>query len=96
MYSVYLKHPFTMVISGPTGSGKTMWVRQLINASKTASYPPPKKIYYFYGEYQAIFSQLNGVNFIQGLPEDYINKLGGVNEPTWVIIDDLMSESTNS
>lgn len=95
-YTVYLKHPFTMIISGPTGCGKTMWVKKLIKNADTVSHPSPKNIYYFYGEYQATFSEMKGVQFIQGLPEELISKIGSDNQPAWIIIDDLMSESTNS
>ena len=36
-YSFYLKHPFTMLIAGPTGSGKTMWVKKLIDSLPMSS-----------------------------------------------------------
>ena len=31
MTSTVFRHPFTMIVSGSTGSGKTVWVMQLIN-----------------------------------------------------------------
>ena len=68
-YFVYLHHPFTMLVSGPTGSGKAHWIKRLVsNVVKYAS-PPPSRITYFYGEYQDIFESMPGVNFIQGLIE---------------------------
>lgn len=73
-----------------------MWVKKLIKNANTVSYPAPQKVYYFYGEFQSIFSELPNVNFVQGLPEDVISKLGADNQPTWIIIDDLMNESSNS
>lgn len=94
-FQVYLHHPFTMMVAGPTGSGKTYWLKKLVdNVTKYCS-PPPVKITYFYGEYQDVFSTMQNVNFIQGLPENLINKFDGI-EPEWIIIDDLMLESTNS
>ena len=33
--STVFRHPFTMVVSGSTGSGKTVWVMQLINNMKS-------------------------------------------------------------
>lgn len=94
-FSVYLRHPFTMMIAGPTGSGKTYWIKQLVSNVNKYCYPPPEKITYFYGEYQEIFSSMPNVNFIQGLPENLIQKFDGI-KPEWIIIDDLMFESTNS
>ena len=92
-YSVCLKHPFTMVVSGPTGSGKTMWVKRLIEQRDTVSFPPPLKISYFYGEYQSAFDEIKNVEFVNGL--DGIENYGS-GEPSWIIIDDLMLESSNS
>ena len=84
-----------MVVAGPTGCGKTFWLKRLIERNEKYCAPAPKRITYFYGEYQNIFNSMTGVNFIQGLPENLLNKFDGVN-PEWIIIDDLMSETTNS
>lgn len=96
MYTFYLKHPFTMTISGPTGSGKTFWVQKLIKEALFASHPSPKHIYYLYGEYQPSFASFVGVTFIKGLPNDLINNINPANDPIWIIIDDLMHESSKS
>lgn len=95
LYHVYLKHPFTMIVSGPTGSGKTMWVKNLIEKRSVVSYPPPTRITYCYGTYQSLFTEMNNVTFIPGISEDVIENLGA-DEPQWLIIDDLMTESANS
>lgn len=92
--SVYLKHPFTMLIAGPTGSGKTHFVRNLINSAKIRCDPPPTKISYFYGEYQEIFNSMPEVRFVEGLQEDMISAAGG-GQPEWIVIDDLMLEAAN-
>jgi len=94
VYDVHLKHPFTMIVSGPSGAGKSVWVKKLIENSSFACSPPPKKIYYFYTEYQPLFTQMPGVTFIQGLSENIIEKLG--NEPSWIILDDLMDDVSDS
>ena len=94
MFDIYLKHPFTMLIAGPTGSGKTQWVKRLINQSEKICSPPPTRITYFYGEYQKAFDDLP-VNLVKGLPENLIEKIDGAN-PEWIIIDDLMHETSNS
>jgi len=83
--------PFTMVVAGPTSSGKTYWVKELIeNAARCVS-PPPEEIVYCYSIYQALFNQMTRyVTFHEGLPStdaftDCKRRL--------VIIDDLMSEA---
>lgn len=41
---VRLKHPFTCVISGPTGSGKTVFTKRLFTLLKGIIDPPPDKL----------------------------------------------------
>lgn len=87
-----LKAPFTMMISGPTSCGKTRWLIKLISLKMCE--PKPKKIFYFYGEYQPIFDSLKNVEFIKGLQIDIIDKINV--QPSWIILDDLMSDAGNS
>lgn len=82
-----------MLISGPTGCGKTMWVKNLIEQREIVCKPQPAKITYFYGEYQNVFDEMDFVEFKQDLSD--IDKVGS-SEPEWVIIDDLMLESLNN
>jgi len=55
--------------------------------------PPPSKIVYCYGEYQQLFCGYPRVVFHQGLPD--LNDFDG-NEPTLLIIDDLMHETNET
>ena len=84
--------PFTCVISGPTGSGKSVFVQRLLKHAKTIIEPPPERILYCYGAYQEIFSKFEGVEFKEGLPS--LDEFDG-RKHSLVIIDDLMHE-TNS
>lgn len=84
-----------MLVCGPTGSGKTSWLKKLINSRSIISKPSVKNVFYFYGEWQDVYREMENVTFIQGLPED-ISTLIESKEPAWVIIDDLMTESFNS
>lgn len=95
MYTVYLHHPFTMIVAGPTGCGKTEWIKRLITNKNNIIYPIPNDIFYFYGEYQSIFNQIQGVKFIHGLNFDEIENLDS-NKPKLFIIDDLMDDAANS
>ena len=85
-----------MTISGPTGSGKTQWDQKLIKEALYASHPSPKHIYYFYGEYQPSFASFIGVTFIKGIQSELLNNINPENDPIWIIIDDLMHESSKS
>lgn len=94
-FKIFLRHPFTMLIAGPTGSGKTEFVKKLILGRSILCSPPPQKITYFYSEYQSTFDDMKNVSFIKGLPEKIIDNVE--NEiPQWLIIDDLMNEASNS
>ena len=82
--------PFTCVISGPTGSGKSVFVQRLIQHARAVISPPPERILYCYGSYQEAFSKIEGVEFKEGLPSP--NEFDG-GKHSLVIIDDLMHET---
>ena len=48
-------HPFTSVISGPTGSGKFVFVRRFVHNIKHMMTPIPDRILWCYGEYQTLY-----------------------------------------
>ena len=82
-----------MVISGPTGCGKTHFIKKLLETASTSVHPAPQKITYMYGEYQDLFNDINGVNFVHGL--DSVESITS-GEPHLIIIDDLMTEASNN
>lgn len=84
-----LQHPFTMVISGPTGSGKSFFVKDLIHYKGEMFSTVPDKIIWFYGIHQPLYDDIADVTFVEGLPCNYREFLGN---NTLFIIDDLMSE----
>ena len=50
--SSVMQHPFTCIVAGCTQSGKTVWVKSLLeNAQKTIS-PPPQRLIWCYGQWQ--------------------------------------------
>jgi len=86
-------HPFTGICAGPTGCGKSELMKQIILNIDEVMEPPPKRIVWYYAEYQ---SKLNNdlasegrVEFREGCPD--MNDFND-NTPTLIIIDDLMSE----
>ena len=63
------QHPMTMNVCGPTCSGKTTWLKQLLlNADKMIQ-PRPHNIFWFYKRWQPIYTELrkklNNIKFIQ-------------------------------
>lgn len=82
------RHPFTAVVAGPTGCGKTQFVLKLIKNAATVMTPPPSRIVYCYGSWQGAFDNLWNVEFNEGLPDK-----SHLREGTLMIIDDLMSEA---
>ena len=87
---VRFKHPFTCMVAGPTGSGKSVFTFKLISEAYDQITPPPEKILYCYGEYQSVFADYPQVTFHEGLPDN--NEFDGKHR-TLLILDDLMSEA---
>lgn len=91
---VRLKSPFTAVVAGPTGSGKTETLFNMIRYRNKVCTEPPAEVLYCYGAWQSKFEQLaDDVTFIEGslnverdVPDD--------GKPRWMILDDLMEESS--
>ena len=84
------KHPFTAILAGPTGCGKTRFTFRFIREVSKLVTPPPEQIIYCYGEYQNLFSEYPNVEFNQGIPD--LSQFDG-SKRTLMILDDLMSES---
>jgi GTPase SAR1 family protein len=88
MYAPNFLHPFTCMVSGPTGCGKSTFVAKLIERRHDKIYPPPDKIVWCYSEWQPLYNTLlHGVEFHQGLPQNL-----NPEEKTLVILDDLMTD----
>ena len=88
-----LKHPFSMMISGPSQSGKTTFVNRLIQNKNEMIEPNVKEILWFYGaegSIEAIKETYPDIQFFPGLPDiSQLEKFdSSVNR--LMIIDDLM------
>ena len=88
------KHPFTCIVAGPTGCGKTTFVARLLRYASSMIDPPPETITWCYGQWQPAYAtlkqQVPNVSFEEGLPDS------SMFDPTTrnlVVIDDLMAET---
>jgi hypothetical protein len=82
-------HPFPSVISGPTGSGKSVFVRRFVHNIQHMMMPSRDKIWWCYDIYQPLYGTVNGVEFVQGLPDfDALDPA----EKHLIIINDQMDD----
>ncbi|VDI36820.1 Hypothetical predicted protein [Mytilus galloprovincialis] len=90
-----------MMLAGPTGSGKTFWMKTLLERARTMITPSPERIVWCYKRWQPLFSELQqtikNILFVQGLPEN-LNDDSFIDSryPSLIILDDLMRDVTNS
>ena len=83
------QHPFSCVIAGATGSGKTVFVTRLLQNAISMINFPQEKMYWHYGARQTQFESIYNVEFIEGLSNiENVDKT----KRTLIIIDDLMNE----
>ena len=82
------KHPFTAVVAGPTGSGKTSFLINFVKNVRSIVSPPPSSIVWCYGSYQRVFETIPHVRFHEGLPD-----ISTITNGSLLVIDDLMHES---
>lgn len=83
-----MKHPFTCLISGPTGSGKTKLVQRILKNRNQLISNTGLSVLWAYGEFQDSFNNFN-FKYYQGLPtKDVLDKI----KPDIIVIDDLMAE----
>ena len=85
-----LAQPFTCIVSGPTGSGKSVFTLKLIERAQEIISPSPERILFCYGEYQKIFDNYPEVEFHDGLPDvsSFDRK-----KRTLLVMDDLMTST---
>ena len=89
---IRLKSPFTSILAGPSSSGKTFAIKEIIARRKTICTDPPDEIIYCYGMWQNIYDSFsNEVTFSKGMI-DVENEIPSDGKPRWLVIDDLMDE----
>ena len=88
--------PSSLMITGPSGCGRTVFTTKLLLDNPDFFASSPKTIYYCYGSWQEGFEKLKkgGVKFNEGIPDNQL-------QPKWfpnggiLVLDDLMDEDGN-
>ena len=80
--------PCTIGITGSTSSGKTYFVKKLLDFRDQVFKQSPSRVIYCYGIWQDMFNGMDNVDFWEGLPTNIIEKEKG--DHTLLILDDLM------
>ena len=86
------QHPFTCIVAGPTGCGKTTFVARLLRNASAMIDPPPERVTWYYGEWQAGYKNLDipNMRMEEGLPQSLDTDDG---KRGLVVLDDLMAET---
>jgi GTPase SAR1 family protein len=88
-------HPFSFIFAGCTKSGKTVWVKSLLENAQTSINPTPQRIIWCYGQWQlSYFDMMTGIEFNEGVPDDIDNAdYLDVSQRNLIVLDDLMAQS---
>lgn len=89
------KHPWTSMICGPTGCGKTYFVKKFFKYIREMSDVRFERVLFYYSEWQPGYTEYGEkIEFREGLPQsaDYSND----QRPKLIVIDDLMREASNN
>ena len=84
------QHPFTCIVAGRTGCGKTTFVARLLRTAAAMIDPSPERITH-YGEWQAAYENLDipNMRLEEGLPTSFDSD----GKRGLVVLDDLMAET---
>ena len=96
--SKVMQHPFTCIVDGYTQSGKSVWVKKLLENAKTTISPPPERIIWFYGQWQPMYLEMikaiPGIEFKEGIHSDIdSDEYLDVSTRNLIVLDDLMAQS---
>ena len=88
------RHPFSMLVAGPSSCGKTTWIRSLLKGSMIE--PPPRKVFWFYKSWQPLYTDMKitipNIEFVQGIQPKEADAM----YPRLYIFDDLMRDTTKN
>ena len=95
-----LLHPFSMLISGGRGVGKTVFTKKILKYKESIIDKPPTRVIWCYGKHQpALLEDLQDIDskieYFEGIPEN-LNTFFDKNMNNLIILDDLMDEGADS
>ena len=105
IYDPHLVWPYSLLLRGPTGCGKTTCIVELLKRHEELCSHTPKKLIWIYGvEQPDLFETIRKIwfprqcEFINGFPEDLLTRLEQMSDSgSLCIFDDVMNEvSSNS
>ena len=91
-------HPFTCMVAGMTGSGKTIWVKSLLQQAQRAINLPPKRIVWCYSQWQPAYLEMMAtipnIEFVRSIPsnlehESYFD----IHKRNLMVINDQMADA---
>ena len=59
-----MQHPFTCIVAGCTQSGKTVWVKSLLENAQTTISRTPQRIIWCYGQWQPSYFDMIRLGFV--------------------------------
>ena len=101
LQNTQFQHPFTMTVSGSTGSGKSEWVMKLLDHLKTMITVPIEEALYCYGELNPNIIKLQTTGIVSGdikvvvhsgapSEQELKERARSTNGRLLVVLDDLM------
>ena len=91
---VRFEHPFSMLIVGASNTGKTTFIRRLLQLGDKMIKGAPQQIIYCYGAYQPMFEEkkqeIPNITFIEGVPSDLLDRINP-RQRSLLLLDDLMT-----
>ena len=94
---LHFKHPATILLSGPTGCGKTRFVRRILEERLIE--PFPTRLIWVYGEWQEDYDLVKTtylkIEFLQGYSDDIYNSLKP-SDRNLLILDDQMGKASDT
>ena len=91
-FDTRFKHPFSMIVAGSSGSGKTVFTKQVLRSADVEF----EKMFWFYSEWQEGYRDCADVTFVSGMPSSLDSYLESTAGPKLVVFDDMMTQCANS
>ena len=98
---IKFESPTTVLVSGPTSSGKSTLVFDILKHAKDMFQKPPKKIFYCYGIFQPTFTEMereiSNIEFIDGLPtRNDLHTWSAHSDHNILVLDDLLQKAAKN